>query len=127
MTQAQAIDTFRQLRANIAATVSELDSRLFPKHGATLVGEPFILVEAQDPSRALVSLGDVPAVTLAPALLTGVLHYSREDAQKVAAKVQAAGGPALVPALARSWMLQQFDDLSRQLIQLDDLLAESAA
>lgn len=120
-------DTVAQVRDSIAASIAELEGRLFSKSCAVLVGDPYILVETQDPGRALQSMAGKPVVTLAPDLLTGVVHFTLERAQEVAAQVQAEGGPVLVPALARSWMLQKFDELNRQRIQLDDLLEGKAA
>ena len=120
-------DTISQVRASIAASIAELDERLFSKSCSVLVGEPYILVEAQDLNRALQIMDGKPVVTLAPNLLTGVVHFTLERAQEVAAQVRAEDGPVLVPALARSWMLQKFDELNRQRVQLDDLLEGIAA
>lgn len=114
-------------RTIMAEAVERLEAKL-ERSGATLVGEPFIIVDEACQIRALMRTPDGrPMIGPAPDLLTGVLHYSPSDAPKVAASVAGKSGTKLVPMYARDWQQARLAENRHSLAELDRLIAEEQA
>lgn len=120
------LEFIQNARTTMLEAIAELEKRLDTSHGATLVGEPYILVESEISIRGVMRLaGGKVTIGPLPNMLTGVPHFSPANAKRAAAEFV---GPAkLVPVFARDWQRDRLNECRHALAQLDELLAKTEA
>lgn len=122
------LEFIRNARSTLLEAIDRLEKRLDTSHGATIVGEPYILVEEGLQMRGLMSLNSGKFI-IGPMsdMLIGVPHFAPDAAADAAAEVTGKYGTKLVPMFARDWQRARLYEYRQSLAQLDELIANIEA
>ena len=123
----EAREHFEGVVARLRQRLNDLDAYLYPKDGGSmLVGEPYILVQRDCPERVLQRIDRSLVIGHPGDMLIGVPHYSLDTAKLQADNVRVAWGIDLVPATARSWMAQRYDELAEMIALIEEQIEAEA-
>ena len=116
-----AREEFEGAAARLRTRIADLDDNI-KLRASTLVGEPYILVEAAIgmSCRVLSVQGGCPVISYGHDMLIGAAHYGIEDAKDVAALI-----PGLVPMHHLQWKRERLQELRSTLELYEAMMAEA--